>query len=138
MTALLLLVALVVVTVGGPRLRRAVRNASSVWRPTTGLLSVVTLAAAAVLAVREDWLIAVVMALVAGGLALAARRRPAKTAQAPGMSPAEARAILGVTEDADPQAVDAAYRRLIRFVHPDQGGTTGLAAQLNAARAVLR
>ncbi|HET6970801.1 MAG TPA: molecular chaperone DnaJ, partial [Phenylobacterium sp.] len=28
----------------------------------------------------------------------------------------------------------AAYARLIRAVHPDKGGTAGLAAQLNAAR----
>ena len=30
--------------------------------------------------------------------------------------------------------IQAAYTRLMRAVHPDKGGTAGLAAQLNAAR----
>jgi curved DNA-binding protein CbpA len=53
------------------------------------------------------------------------------------MSPDEARAILGVEPGASVEAVQAAYRRLIRMAHPDQGGTRGLAAQLNLARDVL-
>jgi DnaJ-domain-containing protein 1 len=56
----------------------------------------------------------------------------------PAMSPRQARDILGVPENAPPAAVEAAYRRLMLRAHPDQGGTAGLAAQLNAARAVLR
>ena len=31
-------------------------------------------------------------------------------------------------------AFEAAYNRLMRMAHPDKGGTSGLAAQLNAAR----
>ncbi len=54
-----------------------------------------------------------------------------------GMSPDEARDILGVEADASADDVQAAYLRLIRRNHPDQGGSTGLAAQLNAARDVL-
>jgi curved DNA-binding protein CbpA len=50
------------------------------------------------------------------------------------MSAAEARRILGVGEGATPQEIQAAYSRLMRAVHPDKGGTAGLAAQLNAAR----
>jgi curved DNA-binding protein CbpA len=50
------------------------------------------------------------------------------------MSLKEARSILGVSADADPDEIEAAYRRLMRMAHPDKGGTTGLAAQLNAAR----
>jgi curved DNA-binding protein CbpA len=50
------------------------------------------------------------------------------------MSDAEARAILGVAEGAPPSEIKAAYARLMRAVHPDKGGTDGLAAQLNAAR----
>ena len=46
----------------------------------------------------------------------------------------QARAILGVTDGASRDEIEAAYRRLIRRAHPDQGGTSGLAAQLNAAR----
>ncbi len=51
-----------------------------------------------------------------------------------GMSEADARSILGVEERASPQEIRAAYMRLIKRVHPDQGGAAGLAAHLNAAR----
>ena len=54
------------------------------------------------------------------------------------MTPPEARSILGVSETATWDAIEAAYRRLIRLAHPDRGGTAGLAAQLNAARATLK
>jgi curved DNA-binding protein CbpA len=50
------------------------------------------------------------------------------------MSLAEARSILGVAEGASPAEIQAAYSRLMRLAHPDKGGTSGLAAQLNAAR----
>lgn len=121
----------------------ALKALGVVWRPGAGLLAVVALLGAAVLAVREDWWIAALLALLAGALALAARHRLSPLAPrrmavpAEGMSLAQARAILGVPEGASREAVDAAYRRLIRMAHPDQGGTAGLAAQLNAARAVL-
>jgi hypothetical protein len=128
-----------------PSTRRTLRatfaGVFAVWRPTVGLFAVVALVAAAVLAVREDWLAAGVLLVVAAGLALAARRRAARPVMTPadaGMSPAEARSILGVPEGASREAVEAAYRRLIRMAHPDGGGTAGLAAQLNAARATLK
>ncbi len=138
MFALVLLFALVAVLVGGQRLGSGLRGVAAVWRPTTGLLSVAVMTAAAVLAIREDWWIALLLAALAGALALAARKRKARRPAPNGMTPAEARAILGLPEGAGKEAVDAAYRRLIRFAHPDQGGTAGLAAQLNAARAALR
>lgn len=50
---------------------------------------------------------------------------------------AKARALLGIAEDADPQTIRAAHRRLIASVHPDRGGTEALAAQINAARDLL-
>ena len=120
----------------------ALKGVLAVWRPGAGLLAVLALIAAAVLAIREDWWEAAVLAGIAAALALAARRRAAIPRPAPaptrtGMSAAEARAILGVGEGAAPEAIEAAYRRLIRLAHPDQGGTAGLAAQLNAARATL-
>jgi len=61
---------------------------------------------------------------------------PAPRAAAPPerMSLSEARSILGVGPDATPDEVQAAYTRLMRMAHPDKGGTTGLATQLNAAR----
>ena len=53
------------------------------------------------------------------------------------MSRAAAASMLGVGEDAGRAEIEAAYRRLMFRVHPDQGGAAGLATQLNAARAVL-
>ena len=46
----------------------------------------------------------------------------------------EARRILGVSADATDAEIQEAYTRLMRMAHPDAGGTSGLAAQLNAAR----
>jgi len=50
------------------------------------------------------------------------------------MSAGEARSILGVGPDATAAEIEAAYKRLMRMAHPDKGGTSGLASQLNAAR----
>ena len=127
---------------GRRTLRAGWQGITAVWRPTTGLLAVVLLMAAAVLAVREDWLVAAGLAVAGAAVALTARRRAPRPAPAPplsnDMSPAAARSILGVPEGASREAVEAAYRRLMRMAHPDKGGTAGLAAQLNAARAALR
>ena len=50
---------------------------------------------------------------------------------------AQAVALLGLSPDADADAIRAAHRRLIASVHPDRGGTEALAAQINAARDLL-
>lgn len=50
---------------------------------------------------------------------------------------AEARAVLGVPEDADADAIRRAHRRLIAGVHPDRGGSADLARRINAARDLL-
>lgn len=50
---------------------------------------------------------------------------------------AEARAILGVSADADADAIRAAHRRLVAAVHPDRGGSTELTRRINLARDVL-
>ena len=42
--------------------------------------------------------------------------------------------VLGLAPGASVEDVRAAYRRLIRRVHPDLGGTSALAALLNAAK----
>jgi len=58
----------------------------------------------------------------------------------PGIDPAavgEARALLGVAEDADETAIRAAHRRLIAKNHPDAGGTQALAEKINEARTLL-
>ena len=61
------------------------------------------------------------------------RSRP----RAVGMSEAEARQLLGVDQAADAAAIRAAHQRLITRVHPDAGGSAGLAARVNAARDLL-
>jgi curved DNA-binding protein CbpA len=50
------------------------------------------------------------------------------------MSQEDARSVLGVGPDATTEEIQQAYTRLMRLAHPDKGGTSGLAAQLNAAR----
>jgi hypothetical protein len=108
------------------------------WRLPIGLVSIALLFAGMLLAVRGRPLFAVplvVLAIVAGTVA---RMRPsarARTAREGGdLSDPQARAVLGVGPAAGPQEIRAAYDRLIRRIHPDAGGTDGLAAQLNAAR----
>jgi hypothetical protein len=123
------------------------RRPLNYWRPVSGLGAVVMLTLGLVLAVREDWLPAAAFIAVSAGMALSARKRrtaqtkasskaaPSSTAD---MSERDARAMLGVDDQAGPEEIEAAYRRLIRRVHPDLGGAAGLAAQLNAARARLQ
>ena len=53
------------------------------------------------------------------------------------MPVAEARALLGVDEHADQDAIHTAHRRLIARVHPDVGGSADLARRVNAARETL-
>jgi hypothetical protein len=141
---------------GGRRLLRATAAALaawsqrplSYWRPVSGLGAVVMLILALVLAVRDDWLPAAAFALVSAAMAVGARKRRAASkgeakpeVSAPlsaDMTERDARAMLGVDDQAGPEEIEAAYRRLIRRVHPDLGGAAGLAAQLNAARARLQ
>jgi hypothetical protein len=109
------------------------------WRIGSGVVALAALAGATLLAFREAFLPAGALLILSLWLAVAARKNGVAPAppKSPGMSAAEARAILGVGPDATPAEIRAAYRRLIRMAHPDKGGTSGLAAQLNAARDVL-
>jgi DnaJ homolog subfamily C member 19 len=50
------------------------------------------------------------------------------------MSRADALDILGLDPQPSRDEILAAHRRLIQKLHPDRGGTTYLAAQLNAAK----
>jgi CysZ protein len=49
----------------------------------------------------------------------------------------EARAILGVSANADEEAIRSAHRRLVSAVHPDKGGSAELTRRINAARDTL-
>ena len=60
-----------------------------------------------------------------------------KTTRRPAMPVVEARRLLEVSEDATPEAIGEAHRRLIARVHPDAGGSAELARRVNAARDVL-
>ena len=53
------------------------------------------------------------------------------------MSKQEAYQILGVTPEASREEIYDAWRRLIKRVHPDSGGSAFLAAKINAAKSVL-
>ena len=76
--------------------------------------------------------------MVAAGayLIFSSRIRPAppRAARPEALSEAEARAILGVSSTATKAEINEAWRRLMGRAHPDQGGTEGLAARVNAAR----
>jgi hypothetical protein len=110
------------------------------WRVGAGLLAVVLVVTGAALSIKGDWWVGLPMVLLAlfsaAGGRINRRARP-EYGPAPhpaGMSAAEARSILGVAPDATPEQIRAAYTRLMQRAHPDKGGTTGLATQLNAAR----
>ncbi|HVN00276.1 MAG TPA: molecular chaperone DnaJ [Caulobacteraceae bacterium] len=98
-------------------------------------LAIAAAGAAAWDAVRGGWLGGSILLTAAAWLATSAHRR--RDVPTSGMSRTEAAAMLGVAEGADRETIEAAYRRLIARVHPDQGGAPGLAAQLNAARGVM-
>ena len=71
---------------------------------------------------------------VAAGLYFLWRRGSTRSAP---MNATEARALLGLGEDASLADIREAHRRLIARVHPDAGGSAELATRVNAARDTL-
>ena len=107
------------------------------WRAAGAISSIGLIVAAAFVGLRGEVIPAVVLlaiGLFLLGTARWPRSRSALADRGGAMSLAEARATLGVEPGATEADVRAAHARLIRMAHPDAGGTTGLAAQLNAAR----
>jgi hypothetical protein len=74
-------------------------------------------------------------ALMSGALLWAAWRRRQLAAST--MSPADARKLLGVADNATLTEIREAHRRLITRVHPDSGGSAELANRVNVARDTL-
>lgn len=108
------------------------------WRLASAAFALAAFSAAAFVGLRGGWGKAIVLVVVGLWLAASARKTglgPGPSAsRSSGMSLDEARSILGVGADASAQDIKAAHSRLMRMAHPDKGGTSGLAAQLNAAR----
>jgi hypothetical protein len=107
------------------------------WRLLSGAMAIAAFAGAAYVGLRGGWEISIVLVVLGLWMVTTARingpvaRPPRETGR---MTEAEARSILGIGPEATPEEIQAAYTRLMRRAHPDQGGTTGLATQLNAAR----
>lgn len=112
--------------------RQTERRGRAHWRVTATLLGSVLLAGGALAAVRGAWLAG--GGLAAAGLYLAWASRVRPTVRSEPISLAEARAVLGVPADATEAQIRAAWKRAMVRAHPDQGGTEGLAARVNAAR----
>ena len=113
------------------------------WRIGAAVAAVAAFAGAGYFGLRGIWPAGLLLTVIGLWLATSARmpRGPiprAKQTEAgrhdDGMSAHQARAILGVGENATPDEIQVAYKRLMLRVHPDNGGAAGLAAQLNAAR----
>jgi DnaJ homolog subfamily C member 19 len=73
-------------------------------------------------------------ALLLAGLYFAAKRFLSTPVA---MNKNDAAKLLGVSADADAEAVLEAHRRLIAKVHPDAGGNAELAARINRARDIM-
>lgn len=113
--------------------RQTERAGTGHWRVAATFLAAVLLAGGVFALSRGAWIAGVSFAGAGLYLVLASRARAARQTPEP-MSEAEARSLLGLEPGCSPEAVTAAWRRLIAMAHPDQGGTHGLASRLNAAR----
>ena len=65
------------------------------------------------------------------------RPREASPPPLPHMSRDQARSILGLSPGASVSEINTAWKHLMRRIHPDAGGTDGMAMLLNEARDVL-
>jgi hypothetical protein len=62
---------------------------------------------------------------------------PPQMPERSGMSREEALAVLGLAAGATPHEIKAAHHRLMKKLHPDQGGSNHLATQVNQAKDLL-
>lgn len=103
------------------------------WRVAATLVSAALLVGGVLALSKGAWISGAGLVGAALWLTVASRMRSV-VARREAIGDAEARAILGVGVGATPEQVNAAWRRLMGRAHPDQGGTEGLAARVNAAR----
>jgi hypothetical protein len=121
-------------------LGRQTRLGRGDWRIGEGLLATAAFVGSVVTGLHGAWAVTMVLDVVGLLLLFDLRRRGAPAAKARTetsdrtMSEAEARAVLGLTPAAGAEEIQAAYLRLMLAVHPDRGGSSPLAAQINAAR----
>ena len=104
------------------------------WRFLAGAFAIACFAAAAYVGLRGGWGKSIVLVVVGLWLLMSTRRTVLAPPPRERMGETVARSILGVPADASQDEIKEAYARLMRMAHPDKGGTSGLAAQLNAAR----
>lgn len=104
------------------------------WRVAAGGMAAVLIMAGGFVGLRGNWPVGVALAVVGGLLAIGGRRGAGVLTRVDDPEFREALSILGVEAGATKDEIRAAYARLIRTVHPDAGGSAGLAARLNAAR----
>ena len=103
------------------------------WRVAATLVSAALLVGGVLALSKGAWISGAGLVGAALWLVVASRMRTVAVKRE-AIGDAEARSILGVAEGATAEQVNAAWRRLMGRAHPDQGGTEGLAAKLNAAR----
>ena len=112
------------------------------WRVVSAIVAVGLLLGGAIMCLRGAWPIGLMLTVVGGLTALSARTLPTfsmppRASSPAGMSESDARNLLGVGPEASREEIEAAYLKCMKRAHPDQGGTSGLAAQVNAAREKL-
>ena len=98
------------------------------------LVAAASAVAGALLLLRGSWAIALPMFLPVIWMLVQGAAAPAAGIS---MSREEAGRVLGVDPGADSETIRAAHRRLSAKVHPDQGGSSELAATVNRARDIL-
>lgn len=103
------------------------------WRVSATLVSAALIGGGCLSAFKGAWFMAAGLSGAGLWLAIASRQRTVAPRQE-AMSLSEARSILGVSAEASEADIRAAWRRAAARVHPDTGGTEGLAARVNAAR----
>lgn len=113
--------------------RQGERAGRGHWRITATMFAAVMIGGGVLALSKGSW--AFGLGLIGAGLWLTiASRQRTVAPRAEGMTDSEARALLGVSASATSAEINAAWKRVMARAHPDQGGTEGLAARVNAAR----